>query len=719
MKELEKLNREQIESVFAVAHVAIWDWMVQTGELFCNAYWANIVGYSLQELQPLSVKTWATLVHPDDLEKARQRLDKYLNGEIERYEIEFRMQHKQGHYVWILATGKTIEYFENNLPKRMVGSHLDITQRKHDEKKLETTTSLLDAAQKIAKVGGWELDIKSGSLFWTKEIYRIYETSPEAFNPTVESGLDSFTPDSKRKLEEAINDAINRGENYQLELKKYTKKGGLIDVRTTCVVSMKDNKPVKLTGSFQDISEQKAIQRQLEHSYDNLARLNEKLKHSANYDALTGLPNRIFLADRMQQSLAKSERSKCHIAIAFIDLDGFKEINDAYGHSNGDDLLCKISKKIQDSMRACDTLSRFGGDEFVMILDELKQADDCIPLLKRTLESIASTTSVNHKAIKMSASIGVTIFPQDNSNSDQLIRHADQAMYIAKNSGKNCFHIFDVAKGMAATHQYEEIENIRAALKNNEFVLYYQPKINMKTNEVVGLEALIRWQHPLLGLLLPSVFLPIIEQNALSIDIGEWVINTALTQLCFWSESGLEIPVSVNISALQLKHPDFVNRLQLILKDYPHYKPGHIEFEILETSALGELERIVELIERCHELGILFSIDDFGTGYSSLTYLKRLPADHLKIDESFVRDMLHNADDRAIVQGVIQLAQTFDKAVIAEGVESIAHGEQLISLGCHLAQGFGISKPIPAEKLSDWLTSWAQKNEWQFLSSVK
>lgn len=718
MQESEKLNQEQMGLVISAAGLGVWDWKVQTEELFCNERWAEIIGYSLKELQPIKVETWINHIHPDDLIKANELLDKHWQGELELYEIEFRMKHKQGHYVWVLAIGKTIEFHKDGLPRRMIGTHLDITQRKQDEAELTTTSRLLDQSQKIAKVGGWELDLKSGELFWTAETYRIHETSPENFNPTVDAGVSFFLPESKQKIERALDAAINHGKNYDLELETYTTKGRLIDVRTTCVVAMENDTPIKLTGIFQDISEQKAIQRKLEKSNSDLEQVNEKLKLSANYDALTGLPNRNLLADRMQQSIIRSERSQSHIAIAFLDLDGFKEINDIHGHSLGDVLLCDIAKKIKDSMRGCDTLARFGGDEFVMIIDQLKEPDVCVPVLKRILRSVSNTSIINNIPVQVSASIGVTIFPQDNSNSDQLIRHADQAMYIAKQSGKNCFHVFDVAKDVAVTHQYVELENIRAALEKNEFVLYYQPKINMRTNEVVGSEALIRWQHPKLGMLPPSEFLPIIEQDILNIEVGEWVIKSALDQLFLWSESGLNFPVSVNISPLQLQHPDFVKRLELIFKNYPDFKPGSIEFEILETSALGEVEQAAQVIEKCHELGIRFSIDDFGTGYSSLTYLKRLPTDCLKIDRSFIRDMLSDPDDRAIVLGVIQLAQTFDRSVIAEGVESIAHGKQLLLLGCHLAQGFGISKPMPAKEFPDWLASWKQQNEWQCLSDT-
>lgn len=719
MQENEKLNQEQMASVINAAGIGVWDWKIQTKELLCNEHWAEIIGYGLQELPPLTIESWLEFVHSDDLAKATELLKKHWQGTNPFYQAEFRMKHKQGHYVWILATGKVVEYSEENVPTRMLGTHLDISQRKQDLQELMTTSYLLDESQQVAKVGGWELDLLTGDLFWTAETYRIHEASPETFNPTVDAGVSYFLPDSRLKIEAALEAAIGQGKGYDLELETYTTQGKLIDVRTTCTVTMESDKPIKLTGIFQDISEQKAIQRKLEQSVTELAQVNKKLKKNANYDALTGLPNRNLLADRMQQSIARNLRSKSHIAIAFMDLDGFKEINDLHGHGFGDDLLCNIAENIKNSMRTCDTLARFGGDEFVMILDQLNDPDDCLPILQRTLESVSKTEFINHKAIKVSASIGVTIYPQDKSNSDQLIRHADQAMYIAKQSGKNCFHIFDVAKDVAVTHQFAELEAIGLALQNDEFMLYYQPKINMKTNKVVGLEALIRWQHPELGVLPPAAFLPAIEQDTLNIEVGEWVIENALSQLARWSELGIDLPISVNISPLQLQHPDFTKRLKLIFKKHPEYQSGKIEFEILETSALDEITLVRELIEQCHEMGIIFSIDDFGTGYSSLTYLKKLPTEYLKIDRSFVRDMLNDHDDRAIVLGVIQLAQTFERTVIAEGVETIAHGEQLLSLGCHLAQGFGISKPMPSDEFPDWLADWQQENEWQILSQLK
>jgi diguanylate cyclase (GGDEF)-like protein/PAS domain S-box-containing protein len=719
MQVTEESNNEQLELVITATGVGIWDWKIRTGDVFCNEHWAKMIGYSLEELDPIKFETWIEHVHPDDRLKATDILEKHFNKEVELYEVEIRMKHKQGQYIWILAKGKTIEWYEDGQPKRMIGTHLDITQRKINEQTLITTSQLLDESQKISKVGGWQLDLLSNELFWTAETYRIHETSPETFNPNVDAGVSLFLPESRQIITEALDKAINIGKSYDLELETYTTKGRLIDVRTTCKATMKDGKVTKLTGIFQDISEQKTIQRKLEKSNRDLADVNEILKHGANYDALTGLPNRNLLADRMEQAIAYNKRNKSSIAIVFIDLDGFKEVNDTYGHSTGDDLLCCITEELKKTMRECDTLARIGGDEFVMILDELENPEQCSVILTRVLESVSKTSFIKNKPIQVSASIGVTIYPQDNSNSDQLLRHADQAMYIAKNSGKNCFHIFDVAKDVAEKHQHEEITNIRIALISSEFELYYQPKINIKTNKVIGLEALIRWRHPDLGILPPFTFLPIIEHDILNVEVGEWVIKTALTQLSIWSAKGINLPVSVNVSPLHLQQSNFIERLKQILKKFPEFKAGSLEFEILETSALREIEQVTKVIHECHNLGITFSIDDFGTGYSSLAYLKRLPTDYLKIDKSFIKDMLDDPDDKSIVLGIISLAKAFNRSVIAEGVETTAHGEQLLFLGCHLAQGFGIARPMPNYEFPPWLKEWQTKNVWQYLSDTK
>ncbi len=699
-------SNQRLELVIKAAGVGVWDWLVQTGELTFNDRWAEIIGYTVEELHPVKFDTWSKNLHPDDLTKAESLLKKHFDGEVELYNIEARMKHKLGHYVWVLASGKVVERDESGKPKRMIGTHLDVTDRKNNEKRLNVSNELLNESQKIARLGGWELDLITGLLYWTDETYRIHDTSPEEFNPSVDAGVDHFLPESKAIISKALDDALNKCIGYDLELETFTTKGRKIDVRTTCTVTEKDGKPIRLAGIFQDITDQKSVQKKLEKTNLYLEQANSALKLSAHYDALTGLPNRNLLADRMQQAISKSIRNKKIVAVAFIDLDGFKAINDSHGHSTGDEFLKKVGGQLKQALREGDTLSRIGGDEFVALIDDLDTISASEIILTRMLESVATTLQVNNILLSLSASIGVTYYPLDGSSPDQLIRHADQAMYIAKQSGKNRYHVFDIEKDVAVKHRTEELRLIALALKNNEFELYYQPKVDLRTNIVFGAEALIRWNHPERGVLAPALFLPAVEHDVLGIEIGNWVVNAALAQLEKWNEQGLEIPISVNISPMHLQRSQFIGELKSMLSQYPDCIHEHLELEILESSALKDITLVSKVIKECNQLGLQFSIDDFGAGYSSLTYLKKLPAEYLKIDQSFVRDMLLDEDDKAIIQGIIELAKVFNLKVIAEGVETPEHGKQLISLGCYLAQGYGIAKPMPSNKILDWLDAW-------------
>jgi EAL domain-containing protein (putative c-di-GMP-specific phosphodiesterase class I) len=314
--------------------------------------------------------------------------------------------------------------------------------------------------------------------------------------------------------------------------------------------------------------------------------------------------------------------------------------------------------------------------------------------------------------LQVSVSIGVTLYPQDMSDADLLLRHADQALYVAKQSGKNRCHLFDVAHDAAVSTQREGLQHLRAAFDQGEFVLHYQPKVNMRSGEVVGAEALIRWQHPQRGLLNPSTFLPLIENDALAVDLGAWVIDNALTQVERWRLLGLDIPVSVNIAANHLQRSDFAARLQQMLAAHPSIRPGDLAMEVLESSALDDLGQVAQIIKDCQSLGVNFALDDFGTGYSSLTYLKRLPVSLLKIDQSFVRDMLDDPDDLAILEGIIGLSTAFRRDVIAEGVETVEQGELLLELGCEQAQGYGIGRPMPAGDFPRWAAAWRPDARW-------
>lgn len=449
---------------------------------------------------------------------------------------------------------------------------------------------------------------------------------------------------------------------------------------------------------FTDITPMKDYQRQLEHI--------------AHFDALTSLPNRVLLADRLQQALTQSARRERSVAVVYLDLDGFKAVNDTHGHGRGDELLVALAQRMKAALRDGDTLARIGGDEFVAVLVDLEHVQDAEPVLERLLKAAAAPVVLADTALQVSASIGVTLYPQDDSEVDQLLRHADQAMYVAKQAGKNRFHVFDVAQDSAVKAQREDLGRITQALQRQEFVLYYQPKVNMKTGAVLGAEALIRWQHPERGLLAPAAFLPVVENHPISESIGEWVIDAALQQMARWKSDGLGLAVSVNIGARQLQRSDFAERLTGLLRRYPTVAPQALELEILETSALEDLAQVFQAILACQALGVRFALDDFGTGYSSLAHLRHLPAEVIKIDQSFVRDMLHDGNDLAIVRGVIGLASAFRREVIAEGVETTAHGVQLLALGCELAQGYGIARPMPAADVPAWVAGWRPDAAW-------
>jgi diguanylate cyclase (GGDEF)-like protein/PAS domain S-box-containing protein len=574
---------------------------------------------------------------------------------------------------------------------------VDITERKRAQEKLQLSASVFTHSREgitITDVDGTILDVNDAFVRITG--YSREEAVGQ--NPRIRhSGRQSAD------FYIAMWKSLNETGQWSGEIWNRRKNGEVYpELLTISAVRDPEGKTLHYVALFTDITPMKAHQTQLEHI--------------AHFDTLTSLPNRVLLADRLQQAMAQSQRRGRSIAVAYLDLDGFKAVNDKHGHDVGDGLLVVLAQRMKAALRDGDTLARIGGDEFVAVLVDLVRQQDFEPVLARLLEAAAdpvvSTVAQGDVVLQVSASMGVTLFPQDGVDADVLLRHADQAMYAAKEAGKNRYHIFDVAQDAAVQTRRESMSHIRGALDRSEFVLYYQPKVNMKTGEVIGAEALIRWQHPERGLLPPGVFLPIIEDHPISVELGEWVIATALAQMSEWRAEGLNLPVSVNVGARQLQQGNFMDRLAALLAVHPDLQPNALELEILETSALGDTAQIYDLIRACQAMGVCFALDDFGTGYSSLTYLKRLPAEMLKIDQSFVRDMLGDPDDLAIVKGVIGLALAFKRQVIAEGVETHAHGEMLLSQGCDLAQGYGIARPMPAAAMPDWVRNWQANAVW-------
>lgn len=466
-----------------------------------------------------------------------------------------------------------------------------------------------------------------------------------------------------------------------------------------------DGENLHYVGLFSDITQIKQQQ--------------QKLEMMAHYDMLTKLPNRSLLADRFKSGIAHSQQTDTMLGVCFLDLDNFKPVNDSYGHDVGDQLLIAVAQRLKSNIRDEDTASRQGGDEFVLLLGDIKSLAHCDETLQRINYFLAQPYIIAGHTFNISVSIGVTLYPDDDADLDTLLRHADYSMYQAKLTGKNRFHLFNPERDQQKIQKHQQLDEIKQALSNNEFALYYQPKINMKTGKVFGAEALIRWFHPEKGLIPPLDFLPIIEGSELENQIGDWVINQALKQIVEWQKLGIFMEVSVNIASYHLLSAKFLTLLESALASHPNLDAQYLQLEILESSALGDLNTIRNILNTCRDvLGVNIALDDFGTGYSSLTHLKNLPANTIKIDQNFVKNMLDDPDDYAIIKGVLALADSFNREVIAEGVETTEHGLMLLSMGCYAAQGYGIARPMPASDIPNWLHNYIPNQQWLDSGSI-
>ncbi|MFW5823350.1 MAG: putative bifunctional diguanylate cyclase/phosphodiesterase [Marinobacter sp.] len=432
----------------------------------------------------------------------------------------------------------------------------------------------------------------------------------------------------------------------------------------------------------------------------------EELERAANYDALTGLPNRQLMISRLQREMEHADLHNHALAVCYLDLDAFKVINDQVGQGLGDRALATVANRLRLAVRADDTVARVGGDEFVLLLRNL----DDERVYQRILNAIREPLSIGPTTANVTGSMGISLYPHDPSDAERLVRHADQAMYSAKEKGRNNYHFFDPTLDEHLQQRRQLLTELTGALARDEFELHYQPQIRLSDAAVVGMEALVRWRHPERGLLAPVSFLPYIEGSHLEERFGQWVLRHALEQQASWASTGQRLGVSINISAAHLLAPGFTRFLQRYLKDHPGLNPALITLEILESTALDDMQRASQVINECRALGVQIALDDFGTGFSSLSYFRSLPVDVIKIDRSFISRMLEDDSDRAIVESVIYMAQRFNRHVLAEGVETDQHAEMLRSSGCDLIQGYGVARPMAASEITNWVHQWQNLN---------
>jgi len=610
------------------------------------------------------------------------------------HHVEYRIKRpNDGEERWIECRGKVL-LDEKGSPEKISGFIQDITERKLAEEKLKLSSRVFsDTQEGIIITDANKLIVDVNPAFSNITGYSSEEIIGK--NPSIlSSGKQSpeFYTDMWKNIEEYG--------QWQGEIWNRNKEGQLYaELLAISTLYNESGDAVNYVGVFSDITHSKRQQ--------------DKLDLMAHYDVLTQLPNRVLLADRFHQASAHSKRTGHQLAICFLDLDHFKPINDKFGHETGDHILVQVANRIKDSIRDEDTVSRQGGDEFALLLGEIESFSQCEDFLSRLLSSISEPYIINGVTHHLSASVGVTLFPFDDSDLDTLLRHADLAMYQAKLLGRNRYHLFSIEQDQKDAYKYNRLGEIQHALTSNELCLYYQPKVDMETGLVFGAEALMRWNHPEKGLIPPLDFLPIIEGTDLEIKIGNWVIEQALVQLEQWQAQGIKLEVSVNIASFHLQSFSFIEGLETALAKHPTIDHKYLQLEILESSSLSDINNVSSIVRTCQEaLGTNVALDDFGTGYSSLTHLRSLPANIVKIDQSFIRDMLDDPDDYAIIDGVLGLADAFNRKVIAEGVETTEHGLMLLIMGCHQAQGYGIAKPIPADDFSEWLSNYRPNQEW-------
>lgn len=594
-------------------------------------------------------------------------------------------------YLRTTPTGRTLEV-KTQHPKSggIVRTFSDITAYVQIEASSKRLDELLEATQAIARVGAIEVDYANKTVVWTEGVYRMFDTTPQNFIPTLANSYQFLTPTSLARIKAMNKDAANQPSTHDMELDFITAQGRPICVHTITKSEVADGRVLKRTAILQDVTERKKSE--------------TLIRQQAYFDALTGLPNRRMMRERLEQEIKKTERSGQQLAILFIDLDHFKEVNDTLGHNSGDELLVQAAARIQSCVRDSDTVARMGGDEFTVILTELTEANSMGLILQELLRSMGEVFQLGTEQVFVSASIGVTIYPLDATEVDDLFKNADQALYVAKGAGRNRFSFFTPALQEAAQTRVRLANDLRVGLTEQQFRVVYQPIVELASGAVHKAEVLIRWEHPTRGMVSPAAFIPIAEASGLIVDIGEWVFQQAAVQVAKWREKfDPEFQISINKSPVQFHHhggsrTPWARQLKAL------GLPGRsIVVEITEGLLLDTSTGVADHLLELGDAGIQVSLDDFGTGYSSMSYLQKFDIDFLKIDQSFVRHLVAGSTDLALCKAIIVMAHELGLKVIAEGVETKQQRDLLESAGCDFGQGYLFARPMPASDFETFM----------------
>jgi diguanylate cyclase (GGDEF)-like protein/PAS domain S-box-containing protein len=573
----------------------------------------------------------------------------------------------------------------------VLGIYEDITEKKRIELALQRSEASLKRAQAVARIGSWYMDVAHEALEWSEGTYRIFDL-PQGHPVTYADFLSYVHPEDRMAVDNAWRAAM-QGTPYHIE-HRIQVHGDVRWLEERAELSFDASGQWRSAlGIVHDITERK--------------RDEERMDFLARFDALTGLPNRSQLKERLRYSLSLAKHGNGQLALMFIDLDRFKDINDTLGHSVGDTLLVELSQRLRRSLRDEDTISRLGGDEFIVLLPNT-DAQGAEHVAQKLLEVVTKAYQIEAYDLNVTASMGIAIYPEDGADLETLSRNADAAMYRAKQDGRNGYCFFTREMQARSARDLQLINALRHALDRHEFSLHYQPQIALADGRLTGAEALLRWQHPQLGAISPAEFIPVAEDCGLILPIGEWVLRDAVQQAKIWHDGGLkDLVISVNLSAVQFRHPDLPELITRILAQ-AELPPSCLSLELTERVTMNDPQAAIAVMNKLHERGVYLAIDDFGTGYSSLSYLKKFKVTKLKIDQSFVRDISTDAEDKAIVSAIIQMSKSLGLQTIAEGVETIEQLAFLREQGCDEAQGYYYSKPLPVDQFE----TFAKASTW-------
>ena len=678
LREREQRHADTIElAAIGIAHVGEGGHLLHVNQSLCE-----LLGYSRGELLGMTVKQ---ISHPDDRNVTDGVRARLRSGEIPSFQAEKRYLRKDGAAVWVQLTISVLRDLQGR-PQHDIAVIQDITSRKQTEAALHRSEQRfrnlvelssdwyweLDATLRFTTFGGRELAHRHTRILLGRHPWEIPEARP--------------------------------GESWDVLRARLERRESFRDFEYALVDPQGRQRYLSVSGEpFHDDDRRFAGYRGVTRDITQRRQAEERVRYLASHDSLTALPNRATYSELLNHLLARTEPGPGLFAVLFIDLDRFKTINDSLGHEAGDALLCAVTARLKDCLRSSDVVARLGGDEFVMLLPGLHGREDAARVARKVLAEVIRPVPLAGRECRVTASIGIAMHPDDGRDESTLMAHADVAMYQAKEAGKNTFQFYD-SRHEALSLQRLAIEAaLRHALERDELSLHYQAQLDLASDRIDGVEALLRWQHPELGAVSPATFIPLAEESGLILPIGRWVLRTACAQNVAWQRAGLPpVRVAVNLSPRQLADPDLLAEVRDVLAE-TGLAPGLLELEVTESSVMHHVERALAVLGELKAMGVRLAIDDFGTGYSSLAQLKRFPIDTLKVDRSFIRDLPADAEDRAITEAIIAMGRTLGLTIVAEGVETREQQQFLRDRACDQMQGYGFARPVPPGDFAELL----------------